>query len=102
MLFYDEDSFFGSGYTEVLTVGELYNELDEKDSKILDKLVDKYNKIQNEKEENRITKKQQNVIDMICQNLDMKEPKLNNKKEAREFISKYMEQSKKAHKETER
>lgn len=42
------------------------------------------------------------MIDMICQNLDMKEPKLNNKKEARAFISKYMEQSKKAHKETER
>lgn len=54
MLFYDDDSFFGSGYTEVLTVGELCAELDEKDKKILDKLIDKYDKIQNEKKKIRL------------------------------------------------
>ena len=98
MLIYDEDCFFGSGYTEVFLVSELREELDESDKKKLDKLIEKYDKIQSEKEENKVTERQQNCINMICENLNMEQPQYLTKKSAREFISEHIEESKKAHK----
>ena len=102
MLFYDEDCLFGSGYTEILTVDELMYELDDVDKKKLQKLIDKYDNIQSLKEENKVTDKQQSVIDMICDNLEIDCPQNLTKSTARKFISDNIEESRKVHQEIKR
>lgn len=99
MLFYDDDCLFGSGYTEILTVGELMYELDEIDKRKLEKLIKKYDEIQSNKEENKVTDKQESVIRMICDNLEIDYPLNLTKQSARKFISDNIDESKRRHKE---
>ena len=102
MLFYDDDCLFGSGYTEILTVGELMYELDEIDKRKLEKLIKKYDEIQSNKEENKVTDKQESVIRMICDNLEIDYPPNLNKQSARKFISDNIDESKRVHNEMKR
>jgi len=102
MLFYDDDCLFGSGYTEILTVGELMYELDEIDKRKLEKLIKKYDEIQSNKEENKVTDKQESVIRMICDNLEIDYPLNLTKQSARKFISDNIDESKRVHNEMKR
>ena len=77
-------------------------ELEDVDKKKLQKLIDKYDKIQSLKEENKVTYKQQSVIDMICDNLEINCPPNLTKSTARKFISDNIEESKRIHQEIKR